>query len=227
MIDVVIPAYDAARTIGPIVQAFRAVPDIGQVTVVDDGSADGTQQIAYEAGALVVRGPGTGKGEAIAHGLAWVTTDRVVFCDPDIYGFAPEHAAAMMTDFEGILRGKITGLFRATNGPYPLMRMAPCLTAVRSMPSWLPKGIELTGLAYNEQLNMAASVCNLRTKFVNLDGLHPNMDKAYYDHGLFLLWAKAVIAGEVMIPRTHPASVVALKKWRGWLALHPADAGTS
>jgi len=47
-----IPAYNAAGTVGDVVQQARRYADV--VVVVDDGSADDTAAVAREAGALVV-----------------------------------------------------------------------------------------------------------------------------------------------------------------------------
>ena len=60
----VIPAYQAAATVGDVVRGTRAfVPD---VVVVDDGSADQTGDRARSAGATVLRQePNAGKGAAL------------------------------------------------------------------------------------------------------------------------------------------------------------------
>ena len=66
---VVIPAYQAERTIGPIVRAVVAqgLP----VLVVDDASTDRTAQEAERAGARVVRrSRNGGKGTALREGLS-------------------------------------------------------------------------------------------------------------------------------------------------------------
>ena len=86
----------------------------------------------------------------------------------------------------------------------------------RSLPTWLARGIQLTGLAYNEQLNLGATVCNVRTRFVNLDGLAPNVDREYYDRPLYLAWVSGVISGHVTIPGARPEIVRAVKRL-GWL----------
>ena len=64
-----IPVYNNRGTIGDVVRRCRAVlePD---VMVVSDGSTDGSDQIAYEAGARMILIPrNQGKGAAILRGL--------------------------------------------------------------------------------------------------------------------------------------------------------------
>ena len=209
--DIVIPANDCADTIGATVRAFRG---IGAVIVVD-GSTGSTGDKALLAGATVVNGKGLGKGECVSLGLRHVRTDRVILCDGDIRGFKLAHALAMAEVSDAMLRGRITGLFRMRSGPLSHRRLAPCLTAVRSLPTWLARGIALTGLAYNEQLNLAATVCNVKTRFVNLDGLSPNVDRAYYDRDMYLSWLGGVMRGDVVIPRARPDIVAAIQRL-GW-----------
>ncbi len=65
----VIPAYQAGSTIGPIVRAVAA--QHFRVIVIDDASTDGTSQEASEVGAEVMRRPvNGGKGAALRDGLA-------------------------------------------------------------------------------------------------------------------------------------------------------------
>lgn len=66
----VIPAFNAERTIAAVVRAARE--QLERVVVVDDGSTDGTASVAMEAGALVVaHAHNCGKGRALKTGLAW------------------------------------------------------------------------------------------------------------------------------------------------------------
>ena len=82
---VVIPAYNAAGTIGPVVQRVRAqgLP----VVVVDDGSSDQTAAIAAQQGALVISHlRNFGKGRALRTGFDHVVRavyDGVVTIDAD------------------------------------------------------------------------------------------------------------------------------------------------
>jgi glycosyltransferase involved in cell wall biosynthesis len=64
-----IPAWNEAPRIGPIVEAARAYLP---VLVVDDGSQDETSATAKAAGAIVVRHPqNQGKGVALMTGFNW------------------------------------------------------------------------------------------------------------------------------------------------------------
>jgi glycosyltransferase involved in cell wall biosynthesis len=66
----VIPAKDAAATIGTVVRALRSKFPDGEVVVVDDGSSDETGAQAREAGAIVVTHEvNQGKGAALQSGF--------------------------------------------------------------------------------------------------------------------------------------------------------------
>jgi glycosyltransferase involved in cell wall biosynthesis len=66
-----VPAFDEARTIARVVQGAAA--NVARVLVVDDGSTDGTADVAVEAGAEVMRlERNGGKGTAVRAGLSRV-----------------------------------------------------------------------------------------------------------------------------------------------------------
>ena len=70
-VAVVIPAKDEARRIAATVRAAKAIPHVDMVLVVDDGSEDNTQDVAREAGAVVVRhSHNRGKAAAMETGAA-------------------------------------------------------------------------------------------------------------------------------------------------------------
>ena len=67
-IAALIPAYNEARAIADVV--VRAAPRVAAVYVVDDGSTDGTGELARQAGAAVVaRAANGGKGRALRDGF--------------------------------------------------------------------------------------------------------------------------------------------------------------
>jgi glycosyltransferase involved in cell wall biosynthesis len=67
---VLIPAYNAAETVGRVIADIHGVsPDLATL-VVDDGSEDATARVALEAGAVVLRhGENMGKGAALRTGF--------------------------------------------------------------------------------------------------------------------------------------------------------------
>ena len=81
----VIPAYQAAATVGEVIRGVRRIID--RVVVVDDGSTDDTSAVADRAGAEVLRRPENGgKGSALRTGIAKVLegdATHVVFVDAD------------------------------------------------------------------------------------------------------------------------------------------------
>ena len=83
----VIPAKDAAATIGDVVRGVRAVLPDASVLVVDDGSSDATGDRAREAGADVIRhAVNQGKGAALQTGFDEALrrgADQVLALDAD------------------------------------------------------------------------------------------------------------------------------------------------
>ncbi len=87
-VSVVIPCLDEAETIAECVTRARAVLDesglAGEVIVVDNGSTDGSGDLARAAGAFVVDEPRRGYGSAYLAGLAIAEGDFIVMVDADL-----------------------------------------------------------------------------------------------------------------------------------------------
>lgn len=97
MIAAIIPAYNEAQTIAKVIRTIRAVRDIDEVIVVNDGSRDRTSVVARIAGARVIDLPqNVGKGEAMRIGALSSKADILFFSDADLIGYRPEHVRAVL-----------------------------------------------------------------------------------------------------------------------------------
>lgn len=100
-VSVCIPCRNEAETVGDLVRMIDQSlvgTLVDELIVLDDGSTDGTADIAEEAGATVVpvdvvhffHGSARGKGNALWSSLVASSGDVVVWCDGDITSFTPE-----------------------------------------------------------------------------------------------------------------------------------------
>lgn len=97
-----IPAYNEAARISTVLAAVRAHPLVDRVVVMDDGSTDGTGDLARGQGVEVLRTPGNlGKTQALVMGLQTVTTPLVLLLDADLLGVTPADVSALIEPVRG------------------------------------------------------------------------------------------------------------------------------
>jgi glycosyltransferase involved in cell wall biosynthesis len=87
-LSIVIPCLNEAGTIGECVQRARRVLDDhgidGEVLVADNGSDDGSAEIASRAGARVIHEPERGYGSAYLAGLSAARGEFILMADADL-----------------------------------------------------------------------------------------------------------------------------------------------
>jgi phosphoserine phosphatase len=97
MISVVVPVLNESPTVASVVQFARQAPGVAEVIVVDDGSIDGTPELAAQAGARVVTSTLLGKGASMEDGVWAAQNEVVVFLDGDLNGLPDDLIARLTT----------------------------------------------------------------------------------------------------------------------------------
>lgn len=83
-VSVIIPAFNEAGAIGPVVESLRAAAHWREIIVIDDGSTDGTGDVARAAGAIIIRHPyNKGNGAAVKTGIRGASGDSILIMDGD------------------------------------------------------------------------------------------------------------------------------------------------
>jgi len=98
-VSFLIPAYNEARTIAELLDRVHALDLDKQVIVIDDGSVDGTAELAEPRADLVLRQPNRGKGAAVRAAIPHVDGDIAVIQDADLE-YDPADVPALIEPIE-------------------------------------------------------------------------------------------------------------------------------
>ena len=138
LVDCVIPARDEAPTVENVVAVVRACRYVREVIVVDDGSTDGTGELAAAAGARVLRREGDdgSKAHAMEAGVEASDADAILFVDADVLGLTVDH-------LDEICRPVVERRAAMSLGTFdygfwnPLVLRFPPTTGERIVPRWV------------------------------------------------------------------------------------------
>ncbi|MCL2402632.1 MAG: glycosyltransferase family 2 protein [Coriobacteriia bacterium] len=101
----IIPAFNEEERITATINAVKAIPEVNRIVVIDDGSKDGTAQLAVDAGARVIRSTrNVGKGPVLEHAAKQhEDADIVLLLDADLAGTASQASDLL----NPVLRGEV------------------------------------------------------------------------------------------------------------------------
>lgn len=176
-VSAIVPAYNEAERIGGVLWPLLHAPSVGEIIVVDDGSTDGTAEVARSFGVKVISLPvNCGKSAALDRGVKKARYETLLFLDADLVGLRPDHIERMVQTYIREKRDMVVGVFRGGRLNTDLAQtIAPYLSGQRVLSKSLWKklrrkvhtldfGVEmaLTKLALKEGWNQT---------FVELDGV--------------------------------------------------------
>lgn len=104
-VSAIVPAFNEAPRIGAVLSVLTTTPMLDEIIVVDDGSTDGTADVARRERVYVKRSAvREGKGGALRKGVAAAKGSVLFFCDSDISGLTPQIVNEIL---EPVLRGSV------------------------------------------------------------------------------------------------------------------------
>ena len=167
IIDCVIPARNEVLTVAVNVEAARRCRYVREVIVVDDGSTDGTGDMAAAAGARVIRRDAAdgSKAHAMNAGVGASDAEAILFVDADCIGLTSTHLDEICEPF---VRGKAAmsvGTFDYGLWNWIVLFM-PHTTGERVIPRWVFDAIppaKLDGFTIETKINEVVAEGRLPT----------------------------------------------------------------
>src|SRR5688500_1202164 len=89
-VTIIVPSLREAQTISSVVQFAHRSSLVYEVSFIDDGSIDGTPELAQAAGARVVTSTMLGKGASMEDGMRVARNEILVYLDGDLAGLTSD-----------------------------------------------------------------------------------------------------------------------------------------
>jgi Glycosyl transferase family 2 len=174
VIDVVIPARNASKTIAGVVKPLADHPAIGDIFVIVNPPDRDTEEALSEFNGKNVftqHIQADGKGEAVMYGMRMVTTTHVLFIDADITGLRSHHIGLLISDAVLDVHSLLIGIPDIPRN-YPEERLWawPWVSGQRCIPRRLIRPMLLHGYLMETQINRAASHAKYPIRFEWLIG---------------------------------------------------------
>jgi len=171
-VSAVIPAYNEAPTVGKVIATLRQVPLVDEIIVVNDGSRDGTAEVARRHGAIVIDlKRNHGKGKAMVEGACRARGEILLFLDADLEGLTPTHVEELLRPVLDGEADMTVGIFRRGRSLTDWAQViAPYLSGQRAIPKklFLAAGKEASGFEIEVMLSKFAREKGWRVKRVPL-----------------------------------------------------------
>jgi len=176
-IAAIVPAYNEANHIGKVLEILKQTPLLDEVLIVDDGSADGTAEIAEELGFKVLKmTENQGKGAALQAGIKQINTDIYLFIDADLVGLQPKHLEGLVNPLLedtslSMTVGKFKGGRKSTDWAQHLV---PQISGQRAITASLAKSLpdlSSSGFGVEVLITKFAKKNNFKSKEIILENL--------------------------------------------------------
>ncbi len=126
-VSVIIPVLNEADTIASIVAFASRSVLIDEVIVVDDGSIDGTPELAATAGARVITSTMLGKGTSMEDGMRAARNECLLYLDGDLEGLAPDLIERMTLPLRTGTADFVKAKFQRSGGRVTALTAKPLL----------------------------------------------------------------------------------------------------
>lgn len=111
-VSVVVPAYNEASRIGAVLKPLVSCFAVDEIIVVDDGSDDGTADVARRFPVQVVSLPrNCGKAKALDEGVTRARNDVLLFLDADLVGLTEKHIEKFIHAYSDTGVDMVVGVF--------------------------------------------------------------------------------------------------------------------